>query len=75
MALRTPLPGVDLDAGPAGLGVALWIRVDDVRALRDHLSAAGLPVLTEPAEGPFFGLHFAFSDPDGYVITAHDGGQ
>lgn len=70
MALRTPLPGIDLDAGPAGLGVALWLRVDDVQALHGRLSAAGVRVLTEPADGPF-GLHFAFSDPDGYAITVH----
>ncbi|WP_326845046.1 VOC family protein [Microbacterium gorillae] len=66
-----PLPGTDLDAGPAGLGVALWLRVDDAQALHDRLRAAGVPVLTSPSEGPF-GLHFAFSDPDGYTITVHE---
>lgn len=71
-AVREPLPGVDLDAGPRpGLGVALWLMGDDVAQLHDDLAAAGSPILSAPTPGPF-GLTFTFADPDGYAITVHD---
>ncbi|PNE21597.1 glyoxalase [Amycolatopsis sp. BJA-103] len=72
-AVREPVPGMDLDAvspGP-GSGVALWLHADDAQLLHDRLAAAGTPIVTEPFDGPF-GRTFAFSDPDGYVITIHD---
>ncbi len=72
-AVREPVPGMDLDAvspGP-GSGVALWLHADDAQPLHDRLAAAGTPIVTEPFDGPF-GRTFAFSDPDGYVITIHD---
>ncbi|MFT0846151.1 VOC family protein [Actinomycetaceae bacterium L2_0104] len=72
-AVREPLPGVDLDAAEhPGLGVALWLHCDAAAELHETLSAAKVPVLRAPEPGPF-GLTFAFSDPDGYVITVHDG--
>jgi len=72
-AVREPLPGVDLDAAHPrpGLGVALWLHADDAQAVHDDLAAAGVPIVTAPVDGPF-GRTFAFSDPDGYVITIHD---
>lgn len=73
-AVRDPAPGVDLDAGPAGLGVALWMAADDAQGLHDRLAGDGVPIVTEPFDGPF-GRTFAFRDPDGYVITVHDGGR
>jgi predicted enzyme related to lactoylglutathione lyase len=74
-AVRTPLPGVDLDAvAPRpGAGVALWLRADDAQALHDDLAAAGVPILAPPVDGPF-GRTFTFSDPDGYAVTIHDRG-
>ena len=53
-AVRTPLPGVDLDtAAPRpGYGVALWLPADDAQALHDHLAAADVPVLAAPSDGP-----------------------
>jgi predicted enzyme related to lactoylglutathione lyase len=72
-ALRTPLPGVDLDAvtpGP-GTGVALWLRADNAQQLHDDLDAAGVPIVAAPIDGPF-GRTFTFNDPDGYAITIHD---
>ncbi|MBB5852189.1 putative enzyme related to lactoylglutathione lyase [Amycolatopsis umgeniensis] len=72
-AVREPVPGMDLDAvspGP-GSGVALWLHADDAQLLHDRLAEAGTPIVTEPFDGPF-GRTFAFSDPDGYVITIHD---
>ncbi|MFJ1459895.1 VOC family protein [Nocardia wallacei] len=72
-AVREPLPGVDLSAVPRpGLGVALWLHADDAPALHDELAAAGVPIVRPIADGPF-GKHFAFADPEGYVITVHDG--
>lgn len=73
-AVRDPLPGVDLDAiEQPGLGVALWLRADDARALHDELLAADVTIATEPFDSPF-GRAFAFVDPDGYHVTVHDGG-
>jgi len=74
-AVRTPLPGTDLDAvapGP-GVGVALWLRADDAQGLHDDLAAAGVTIITAPVDGPF-GRTFTIRDPDGYAITIHDQG-
>lgn len=72
-AVRAPLPGVDLDAGPRpGLGVAIWLLGTEVQQLHDELVEAGTPILAPPAAGPF-GLAFTFADPDGYAITVHEG--
>lgn len=72
-AVREPLPGVDLDGTDRpGLGVALWLKTTDARALHDSLAAAGVEIARPVAPGPF-GEHFAFIDPNGYVITVHNG--
>ena len=73
LAVRTPLPGLDLDAvSPRpGAGVALWLHADDAQGLHDALAAAGVEVLVPPADGPF-GRTFTFADPDGYAVTVHD---
>jgi predicted enzyme related to lactoylglutathione lyase len=71
-AVRELLPATDLDAGQPGLGVAVWVMIDDAQALHDQLTAQGVSVLSTPSDGPF-GRTFAVSDPDGYVITLHDG--
>jgi predicted enzyme related to lactoylglutathione lyase len=70
-AVREPLPGVDLDQGRPGLGVALWLGSSNAQALHDSLAAAGVPIVTPPFDGPF-GRTFAFADPDGYAVTIHD---
>lgn len=72
-AVREPLPGTELDTGQPGLGVALWLGTDDAQGLHDSLAASGVPILTEPFDGPF-GRTFLFRDPDGYAITIHDAG-
>jgi predicted enzyme related to lactoylglutathione lyase len=69
-AVREPLPGTDLDAGPAGLGVSVSLGVDDAQALHATLRAGGTPILTEPFDTPF-GRTFVFQDPDGYAIAIH----
>jgi predicted enzyme related to lactoylglutathione lyase len=72
-AVRTPLPGLDLDAVTPrpGAGVALWLRADDAQALHDDLAVAGVPIVAAPVDGPF-GRTFTFRDPDGYAVTVHD---
>jgi predicted enzyme related to lactoylglutathione lyase len=69
-AVREPLPGTDLGAGPAGLGVSVSLGVGDAQALHDALKAHGTPILTEPFDTPF-GRTFVFQDPDGYAIAIH----
>lgn len=70
-AVRDPAPGVDLEAGPLGLGVALWFHDPEAAALHSTLAAAGAVILQEPFEGPF-GTTFVFQDLDGYAVTVHD---
>ena len=74
-AVRTAVPGLDLDAvaPQPGAGVALWLRADDAQALHDDLTTAGVQIVTAPVDGPF-GRTFTFRDPDGYAITVHDKG-
>jgi predicted enzyme related to lactoylglutathione lyase len=73
-AVREPLPGADLEgASPRpGVGVSLWLLADDAQDLHDQLVAAGVPIVSEPMDGPF-GRMFTFMDPDGYALTVHDG--
>lgn len=70
-AVRAPGPGVDLEAGPAGLGVALWLHDPDAMALHETVAAAGAVVVQTPFDGPF-GKTFVFQDLDGYLVTVHD---
>jgi catechol 2,3-dioxygenase-like lactoylglutathione lyase family enzyme len=64
----------DLDAAPPlGHGVILWFRADDAAALHKHMKEAGVSMAKDLAEGPF-GKTFTFRDPDGHLITVHDGG-
>lgn len=72
-AVREPLPGTDLDAGPVGLGVSLSLHADDAQALHDRLKAHGVAILTKPFDTPF-GWTFVFEDPDGYAIAIHGAG-
>ena len=71
-AIRDPLPGTDLDAGPRGLGVSLSLHADDGQALHDQLKGRGVPILVDPFDTPF-GRTFVFQDPDGYAVAIHDG--
>ena len=70
-AVREPV--VDLDAVERlGWGVALWLKCDDARALRDSLGEASVVIAQELCDGPF-GRACSFVDPDGYLVTVHDG--
>jgi predicted enzyme related to lactoylglutathione lyase len=70
-AVRTPVEGMDLDAGDLGRGIGVWFRDPDAAALHRRITDAGVRVVTEPVDGPF-GFTFAFADPDGYTVTVHE---
>ena len=70
-AVRSPLPGVDLDESPLGRGVGVWLHATNVAEIHAAMLADGVAIASEPAPGPF-GLTFSFIDPDGSVITLHD---
>jgi predicted enzyme related to lactoylglutathione lyase len=70
-AVRDPEPGVDLESGKLGLGVALWLHDSEAVAMHRSMEEAGAVILREPFQGPF-GMTFVFQDPDGYTITIHD---
>ncbi len=56
-----------------GQGIIVWLRTSDATALHDDLKRAGVPIVEDLRQGPF-GMTFSFEDPDGYVLTVHDGG-
>jgi catechol 2,3-dioxygenase-like lactoylglutathione lyase family enzyme len=65
---------VDLNAGAQpGQGIMLWFRADDAAALHEQLKSLGVPITQSLADSPF-GKTFTIRDPDGYLITVHDGG-
>jgi predicted enzyme related to lactoylglutathione lyase len=65
-------PDVDLDAVERpGVGVALWMGCEDADGLCASLEEEGVEIAQRPFDGPF-GRTFAFVDPDGYTITAHE---
>ena len=70
-AVRDPAPGVDLESGQLGLGVALWLHDPEAVALHQTVAESGVTILQEPFEGPFV-MTFVFEDPDGYAVTVHD---
>ena len=70
--MRSPLPGVDLDAVPQlGFGIGVWLHAPDAQGIHDTLLADGVTITSTPIDGPF-GRTFTFADPDGYQITLHD---
>ena len=55
--------------GPAGPSVMIWIQVRDVRAEHARLTAAGLPIVREPALEPWGLIEMWIEDPDGVRIV------
>jgi catechol 2,3-dioxygenase-like lactoylglutathione lyase family enzyme len=65
---------MDLDKVPQlGAGTLLWFLSDDASAFYKHLKEHNVQIERELADGPF-GKMFTFRDPDGYLMTVHDGG-
>ena len=54
-------------------GIILWFRASDSASLHERLKKSGVHITSPLADGPF-GKAFTFRDPDGYLITVHDGG-
>lgn len=71
-AVRTPLPGVDLESvSQLGLGIGVWLHAPDAQSVHDAMVEAGVQIIAEPVDGPF-GRTFTFADPDGYRITLYN---
>lgn len=60
-------------ADKPGQGIMVWFRSGDAAALHAELKKRGVPIVEELRKSPF-GMIFSFKDPDGYVLTVHDGG-
>jgi len=56
-----------------GQGIIVWLRASDATALHNDLKKAGVLIVEDLRTSPF-GMTFSFKDPDGYVLTVHDGG-
>jgi predicted enzyme related to lactoylglutathione lyase len=57
----------------AGQGIIISLRSSDATALYEELKRRGVPIVEELRQSPF-GMTFSFEDPDGYILTVHDGG-
>jgi len=56
-----------------GQGIIIWLHTSDATTLHDELKKRGVPIVEDLRQGPF-GMTFSFRDPDGYIMTIHDGG-
>ena len=56
-----------------GHGIIVWFRASDATAAYHRLKEHGVPIVEDLRKGPF-GMTFSFKDPDGYILTVHDGG-
>ena len=56
-----------------GQGIIIWLRTSDATALYNELKGRAVPIVDALRKSPF-GMTFSFKDPDGYVMTVHDGG-
>ncbi len=68
---KAPEPS-SLGPGP-NQGIIVWFLTSDAVALNARLKERGVDITSALADGPF-GKTFTFRDPDGYLITVHDGG-
>jgi predicted enzyme related to lactoylglutathione lyase len=66
-------PGGD-GPSPANSPIQLWWRASDAQALYERAVADGVPILSEPFDGPF-GRTFTMADPDGYRVTVYEKDQ
>lgn len=56
-----------------GQGIIVWLCTSDATALHNDLKTRGVPIVEDLRKSPF-GMTFSFKDPDGYIMTVHDGG-
>lgn len=57
-----------LEGAPVGGSVALYVDVDDAKALYDDLEAADVEIVNSPHETEFGWRQFAVTDCNGYVL-------
>jgi catechol 2,3-dioxygenase-like lactoylglutathione lyase family enzyme len=55
-------------AAPPALGMALWLQVRELAAVRRELGERGVPILREPKREPWRLLEMWVADPDGVRI-------
>jgi catechol 2,3-dioxygenase-like lactoylglutathione lyase family enzyme len=72
IAIRKPPFELDPQSKP-GYGILIWFKTDDTVAFHKMLKEKNVPMMHELEDGPF-GKSLMFQDPDGYLITVHDGG-
>ena len=56
-----------------GQGIIIWLHTSDATTLHNDLKKRGVPIVEDLHQSPF-GMTFSFQDPDGYIMTIHDGG-
>ena len=57
-----------------GVGVRLWVPTEqDIHALAAQAQAAGITLNSEVMPLPWGPLAFELTDPDGFVLTVHNG--
>jgi predicted enzyme related to lactoylglutathione lyase len=66
-------PGLP-EPSPETTTIQLWWRASNAQALSEQARADGVPIVTEPFDGPF-GRTFTMADPDGYRITVYEKDQ
>jgi len=71
LAIRQSPDGRKIES--PGQGVTIWLRSSDASADYRELKQRGVQIVEPLREGPF-GMTFSFGDPDGYILTVHDGG-
>jgi predicted enzyme related to lactoylglutathione lyase len=54
-------------------GIIIWFHTLDASALHNKLKGLAVPIIDGLRKSPF-GMTFSFKDPDGYILTVHDGG-
>jgi predicted enzyme related to lactoylglutathione lyase len=71
LAIRQAPEGPRIDN--PGQGIIVWLKTSDATALHEDFQRRGIPIVDELRKSPF-GMTFSFRDPDGYVLSVHDGG-
>ncbi len=72
LAIRQSTGGPASNNNP-GQGVIIWLHTPDAPGLYAEMKEKGIPIVEELHKSPF-GMIFSFRDPDGYVLSVHDGG-
>ncbi len=72
MAIRQSVGATSRNDKP-GQGVIIWLHTSDASKLYVEMKEKGISLVEELRKSPF-GMTFSFKDPDGYILSVHDGG-